>query len=443
MRFPYLNYIALSQNVLHSAGAGGRSFPILGAIFGGISGGIILLVSIYFGCIRQPSKKRRLELMEMDHQERIRRVDQELSIESSAEVQRLQDEEQRGLVLAEQERDRLTALERVRLANMGKIEATALEKQRLFEAEQLRLAELEKRRCLEAERQRLPEEERLRLVKADTLKLTEEIQLKLSAWELARLAEAEEARLENQKTVRSLRSRVESVTQHLVAGAGAGDGNAASIIAHIPEERLVPMDTAEGLCPISGGDAVVEVLHRVSLDCHHAVGAPALNRYLEGSVNSGPFPLRCPLCLDGSPTAGVITESPLRALVAARVITEELCRSILVQQIRFNRDQASLEVLFATSKACPFCSIRISHYRGHASHHVTPGGGCPSCHNHFCYSCLGHRGVGAAWEGCPNGCKLLCDDTCSCADCPDCQRGTPCVFCSYPTHTECRVCSSL
>jgi hypothetical protein len=430
----------IHSHVSRVALAGGRTFPIFGAIFGGISGGIILLVSIYFGCIRHPSKKRRLELMVIEHQERIRRVDQELSIESTAEVQRLQDEEQRGLVSAEEERERLAALERFRLANVGRLEAIALEKQRLFEAEQIRLAELEKRRCLEVERQRLPEEERLRLVKADTLKLTEEIQLKLSAEELARLAEAEKARLENQKTVRSLRSRVESVTQTQQLMAGADDAAPAPSTGRIPEERLVPMSTSEGLCPILGGDA--EVLHRVSLDCHHAVGAPALSQYLEGSVSSGPFPLRCPLCLDGSPTAGVITESPLRALVAAGVITEELCRSVLVHQIRMNRDQASLEVFFATSKACPFCSIRISHYRGHASHHITPGGGCPSCHNHFCYSCLGHRGVGAAWKGCPNGCRLLCDDTCSCADCPDCQRGTPCVFCSYPSHTECRVCSS-
>lgn len=437
---PYFQLLALSQDTLYSARTGGRSFPFLGAIFGSISGGIIIIimVGICTRCDRKPSASRRLELAEIEHQERIRRVDLELSSESTAEVQRLQEEEQRGIVSAEQERERLAALEMVRLANMGRIEATALERQRAVEAERVRLADLERRRCLEAERERLPLEERLRLIEADRLKLTEEIQLKLSYREVTRMAVAEKIRMENQETVRNLRLRVEAATHQLVAG--AADAASAPFIAYIQEDRLVPMTTCEGLCPISLGDT--EVLHRVSLDCHHAVGALALSQYLERSVGSSTLPLRCPLCLDGSPTAGVITESPLRALVAAAVITEELCRSILVQQTRLNRDQASLEVLYATSKACPFCSIRISHYRGHGTHHITPSDGCPSCHNHFCYSCLGHRGVGAAWEGCPNGCRLLCDDTCSCADCPDCQRGTPCVFCSYPTHTECRVCSS-
>lgn len=416
----------------------GRSFPILGAIFGGISGGIILLVSIYFGCIRKLSTSRRLELAEIEYQERIRRVDQALSVESTAEVQRLQAEELRGLESAERERERLAALERGRTANMRMIKATALERQRLITAEQARFTELERRRSLEAERERLPEEERLKLVEADTLKLTQEIQQKLSDREVAKLAEKERVRLEVQKTVRSLRLRVDAVSQGAETGAAATA--ATSCLACLPENRLVPMNCSEGLCPILAGCS--EVLHRVSLDCHHAVGAPALCQYLERSVNLGPFPLRCPLCLDCSPTAGIITESPLRALVAAGVITEKLCHSILVQQIRLNRDQASLEVFYATSKACPFCSIRISHYRGHSSHHISPDGGCPSCHNHFCYSCLGHRGVDAAWEGCPNGCELLCDDTCFCADCPDCQRGTPCVFCSYPSHSECRVCSS-
>ena len=211
--------------------------------------------------------------------------------------------------------------------------------------------------------------------------------------------------------------------------------------AYIPDDRLVRLTTSYGMCPILADDD--EVLYRPSMDCNHFLGAAALSQYLEGSANSGPFPIRCPSCLANNPTSavGIITESPLHCLVAAGVITNDLQRRILLQHIRLEPDQASLEFLYATSKACPFCSIRISHYRGHACHHIKPGDGCPSCHNHFCYNCLGYRGDGSVWQGCTNGCPLFCDDTCSCTDCPDCQPGFPCIHCSFPNMTQCRVCA--
>lgn len=426
-----------------------RSFPIFGVIFGGIAVAAFILFSVfYLRNLRSSSTSRRSEPvttvdanidLEGVQVETVQRGlgEEELAREGSTEAERLG--EDRGNSLFEQEKALLEALEKSRIANVARIGAFGSERRRFLEAEKVRLAELGKRRLLEAERQRLPEAERLRLMEEDRLKLTDEIKLKLSDSELTKLATAERARLVNEMAVSRLRLQVEAVNRQLVTE--SEDAPPHPLIDYIPEERLVSMNTSAGVCLILADGA--EILHRVSLDCQHAIGAAAVSQYLERSENCGPFPLRCPLCLADGPTAGIITESPLRALVAAGVISEDLCVSILNKHIRLNRDQASLEVLYTTSKACPFCSIRIIHYRGHSCHHITPGDGCPSCHNHFCYSCLGYTGDGAAWQGCPNGCRSACDETCSCPDCPDCRRGTPCVFCSYPSYTECRVCSSV
>ena len=94
----------------------------------------------------------------------------------------------------------------------------------------------------------------------------------------------------------------------------------------------------------------------------------------------------------------------------------------------------------ATSKACPRCGFRISHYHGHACHHIRPGTGCTNCGHHFCYRCLrpGHSGSAC-------GCRLFCDNSniqsclvqepyphdsrCSCPICPDCRPRQPCPQC--------------
>jgi hypothetical protein len=94
----------------------------------------------------------------------------------------------------------------------------------------------------------------------------------------------------------------------------------------------------------------------------------------------------------------------------------------------------------ASFKPCPGCGTGITHYRGHACHHITPGvpGGCPSCHTHFCCVCLtvmpeGRRGP------CGEGCPRFCSDECDCPDCPDCRPGHACPHCSGPS--GCRVCA--
>ncbi len=90
--------------------------------------------------------------------------------------------------------------------------------------------------------------------------------------------------------------------------------------------------------------------------------------------------------------------------------------------------------LMLTFKQCPQCGTGVSHYRGHACHHIGTGMGCPGCLQagfpaplHFCYVCLG------PWpciNAASNGCNTFCDPTCDCADCPDCSAGKPCPNCS-------------
>ena len=45
--------------------------------------------------------------------------------------------------------------------------------------------------------------------------------------------------------------------------------------------------------------------------------------------------------------------------------------------------------LLNQGKRCPGCGEGIIHYLFHECHHIRPDGGCPTCHHHFCYVCLG------------------------------------------------------
>jgi hypothetical protein len=93
-------------------------------------------------------------------------------------------------------------------------------------------------------------------------------------------------------------------------------------------------------------------------------------------------------------------------------------------------DDATHALLATQSKPCPQCGTRISHYHGHACHHIRPGGGCPgrrsdgtACGAHFCYMCLTLR-VDPHRNNCR--CPIFCTDTCGCPPCPDCRPGRPC-----------------
>mmetsp|Transcript_68678 Transcript_68678/g.191438 ORF Transcript_68678/g.191438 Transcript_68678/m.191438 type:complete len:254 (+) Transcript_68678:3068-3829(+) len=135
-------------------------------------------------------------------------------------------------------------------------------------------------------------------------------------------------------------------------------------------------------------------------------------------------------------------------------------------------DGATKAFLDATSKACPNCSIRTTHYHGHACHHIGSGSnGCPGCGQHWCYVCERTHGTpqgdgtptaytrmaDSRHPDCPHG-SSFCrqegiadhittdgtgyphDSRCGCPICPLCRPGQPCAQC---TEGGCVVCLGL
>jgi hypothetical protein len=81
-----------------------------------------------------------------------------------------------------------------------------------------------------------------------------------------------------------------------------------------------------------------------------------------------------------------------------------------------------------------------------------PGGGCPTCQQHFCYVCQRRR----PRDNSTCGCKLFCDDDgvltnisvkagyrfdlrCGCIFCNECRPRQPCAQCDG----QCVVCQGI
>jgi len=165
-----------------------------------------------------------------------------------------------------------------------------------------------------------------------------------------------------------------------------------------------------------------EQLYRPSRDCsRHSYSRLGLEQTVTTALSLGPFPLRCPGCVVEGPDRGIMTRSSIKGLVVANILSETDAKRLLVQQVMAIPDEPSLDYQFSISKPCPGCSTPIAHYKSHGCHHIMPGGGCPSCHTHFCYVCLG---------GYPcQQCNGFCDNTCDCPICPDCKPGFSCSAC--------------
>ena len=103
-------------------------------------------------------------------------------------------------------------------------------------------------------------------------------------------------------------------------------------------------------------------------------------------------------------------------------------------------------IILHTTKACPKCKFRQSHFHGHACHSVV----CGSCHASRCYRC----GNESCSCGSSHGyCKEILgisditdflvlnpypyDKRCGCAICFDCRPGKPCGTCTG----SCIVCT--
>jgi len=115
----------------------------------------------------------------------------------------------------------------------------------------------------------------------------------------------------------------------------------------------------------------------------------------------------------------------------------------------------------ATTKKCPTCNVRGTHYHGHMCHHISPMGGCSNCHTHYCYRCLSteqdnllirHNRSSCLCGHWSSFCSPLTDRSeakkylvkspypydkrCGCSICPDCSVNKPCSTCPG----DCVVC---
>ena len=114
---------------------------------------------------------------------------------------------------------------------------------------------------------------------------------------------------------------------------------------------------------------------------------------------------------------------------------EELERMHVI--INVSRAEVSLPA--STFKNCPAWRTGVQRPRGHHCHHISPDGGCANCHTHFCYACLHvYDRSRETMTICPNKCPTYCDETCDCADCPDCAQDRPCSNCD--NDGKCWVC---
>jgi len=126
--------------------------------------------------------------------------------------------------------------------------------------------------------------------------------------------------------------------------------------------------------------------------------------------------------------------------------------------------------ILSTTKGCPNCGKRITHYHGHLSHAPPPPrppqrGGCPNCHVCFCFACLSTEVENQQDRGDRSRCKCdggywssFCrpitslediskyisindggipyDTRCGCVICSDCRFNRPCEGCPG----DCCVC---
>ena len=120
--------------------------------------------------------------------------------------------------------------------------------------------------------------------------------------------------------------------------------------------------------------------------------------------------------------------------------------------------------VLATTKPCPTCTVRSTHYHGHHCHHISPTtDGCPNCHVGFCYRCLSTEHDNRAKRGEASSCSCgswsnFCskietpeevkdhvkfaqgcipyDERCGCIICPQCRQDSPCPECDG----SCSVC---
>lgn len=147
------------------------------------------------------------------------------------------------------------------------------------------------------------------------------------------------------------------------------------------------------------------------------VSCPSCNTIIVTSVGAQPMEDRCPHCWTAICRACGVgwleSQHAGKACTAAKDV------------LQAKADEAALEA-GGGFKRCPSCGVGTTHYRKHGCHHIS----CPSCGAQWCHVCCGPH-------PCRHGCKLSCDETCDCLDCPDCKKKKPCGTCNQSGCLSC------
>jgi len=147
--------------------------------------------------------------------------------------------------------------------------------------------------------------------------------------------------------------------------------------------------------------------------------------------------------------AGEQEEEVGEPLILTRVEAEKLRLWLAETQSQKPVPDSDDAMINATTKPCPKCNYRASHFHSHHCHHVSRDGGCMNCKTNFCYKCLQCgpdnlqiRGgesecLCGGWSNfctrieTPRQAKLFIKQTpypvdvrCGCAICPDCSKGS-------------------
>jgi len=90
----------------------------------------------------------------------------------------------------------------------------------------------------------------------------------------------------------------------------------------------------------------------------------------------------------------------------------------------------------ASTKACPKCNFRVSHYMGHACHHIT----CQNCNVGFCYKCEQSGEMNSKERGGSSNCKCGgWSNNCNSFD----SNSIKCIVVNpYPRDSRCGISSS-
>eukprot|EP01041_Mallomonas_annulata_P000882 gene882-1708_t len=232
--------------------------------------------------------------------------------------------------------------------------------------------------------------------------------------------------------------------------------------------NYVWIDDVDALCKINKSRPI-SALHGTGISPLEETEAAKFRMWVISASFSRDELVSCPRCATPHWVDRLEQSGVARVRCSNNACRAKFCSSCQVEwhgglscseyQGRKSSLEDSKALMSASAKECPNCHTAVTHYHGHACHHIR---GCPGCGIHFCYRCLraeeenervrGERSRCVCEEGrwgtfCVDddilqNLSLLPfphDQRCGCPICPDCRRDTPCSGCSG----DCVVCKGV